>query len=127
MEVCDWIIRVVPSVPAIEALRDGGRLLRGAAMGFHLDRSPRFRLRTVGLTYGLGSAPARALSAYLRADDPATMDHPSREDFFLERRRVIVRALGPETKRQGRGGTIYEQETSQEASQGHDAKRGANR
>ncbi len=25
------------------------------------------------------------------------------EDFFLERRRVIVRALGPETKRQGRG------------------------
>jgi transcriptional regulator with XRE-family HTH domain len=25
------------------------------------------------------------------------------EDFFLERRRAIVRALGPETKRQGRG------------------------
>jgi transcriptional regulator with XRE-family HTH domain len=49
------------------------------------------------------AAHLRALSTCLRADDPATMDHPSREDFFLERRRVIVRALGPETKRQGRG------------------------
>ncbi len=46
------------------------------------------------------------------------------EDFFLERRRVIVRALGPETT--SRQGVIYEQETSQ-ASQGHGAKRGANR
>ena len=47
------------------------------------------------------------------------------EDFFLERRRVIVRALGAgnQTSRQG---VIYEQETSQ-ASQEHDAKRGANR
>ena len=47
------------------------------------------------------------------------------EDFFLERRRVIIRALGAgdQTSRQG---AIYEQETNQ-ASQGHDAKRGANR
>ena len=82
-------------------------------MGFHLDRSPRFRLRTVGLTYGLGSAPARALSAYLRADDPATMDHPSREDFFLERRRVIVRALGPETKHEGGGRSMSRKRAKQ--------------
>jgi hypothetical protein len=55
------------------------------------------------------------------------MDHPSREDFFLERRRVIVRALGAGNQTSRQRGTIYEQETSQEASQGHDAKRGANR
>jgi hypothetical protein len=59
---------------------------------------PASRFRELCLTYGLGSAFARAL---WRTDDPAFI--PSREDFFLERGRVIVRALGPEAKRQGRG------------------------
>ena len=48
----------------------------GSAIAFHLDR-PCFGLGAVGLTYGLLRGFARSLGAYLRADDPATVDRLS--------------------------------------------------
>jgi hypothetical protein len=65
-----------PTIAAIEALPDGRRRLRRAAIALHLDR-PCFGLGAVGLAYGFGSALARALGAYLRANDPATVDRLS--------------------------------------------------
>jgi hypothetical protein len=62
-----------PAVSAVKALRDGRRRLRGAAITLHMDRSG-FGLGTIGLTEGLLGGFARAIGAYLRADDPATVD-----------------------------------------------------
>jgi hypothetical protein len=64
-----------PTIPAVEALPDSRRRLCRAAVALHLDR-PCLGFGAVGLTYGLGSAFARALRAYFRADDPATVDYP---------------------------------------------------
>src|SRR5258708_9750322 len=66
-----------PSQAAVEALADRWRRLRRATVPFHPDR-PCFRLGAVGLTGGLLRGFARSLRPYFRADDPATVNYPTR-------------------------------------------------
>src|SRR6516165_1244062 len=62
-----------PSEPAVEALSNGRRRLRGAAVAFHPDR-PQFGLCTVGIALGRLRQLTRVLGADFRAHDPATED-----------------------------------------------------
>src|SRR5258708_25429479 len=66
-----------PSEAAVEALADRWRRLRRATVPFHPDR-PCFRLGAVGLTGSLLRGFARSLRPYFRADDPATVNYPTR-------------------------------------------------
>src|SRR6516165_2755312 len=62
-----------PSEPAVEALSNGGRRLRRAAIGFHPDR-PQFGLCVVGIALSLLRQLTRVLGADFRAHDPAAED-----------------------------------------------------
>ena len=67
------VLRLKPSEPAVEALSNGRRRLRWAAIGFHPDR-PQFGLCTVGIAFGRLRQLTRVLGADFRAHDPATED-----------------------------------------------------
>ena len=59
---------------ADEALSNGRRRLRWAAIGFHPDR-PQFGLCAVGIAFGRLRQLTRVLGADFRAHDPATEDN----------------------------------------------------
>src|SRR6516225_4908835 len=62
-----------PSEPAVEALSNGRRRLRWAAIGFHPDR-PQFGLCAVGIALSLLRQLNRVLGADFRAHHPAAED-----------------------------------------------------
>ena len=70
---CIGALDLKPSEPAIEALSDGRRRPRWAAIGFHPDR-PQVGLCTVGIAVGLLRRLTRVLGADFRAHDPAAED-----------------------------------------------------